>query len=162
MNDTALKKIENILDNYLSSRFDCELLEFDTDFYCFPNTREIAIALTYSENADIEFNKLFQRLGLKYSCDPFILAFYHEIGHCMTWDYFNSFDKFIITKGKKIIESTDKITPLRRFVYTNWLDEFCATRWACNYINKHPKEVAKMWSVIQPLILQFYKDNGLV
>lgn len=160
MNTYEIEKLENVLENYLN-KFDCELLQLDTDFYCYPDTKEIAYALTFVKDNDKYFNNLFKQLGLKYNADPFILALFHEIGHCVTWEHFNKLELLGIKLAKKIVDN-GKPNKAKRIIYPYLLDEFKATQWACNYINKHPKEIKKLWEAIQPKILKFYLDNGLI
>lgn len=160
MIDTELNKITKVLDKYLSKKFDCECCGLDTDFYCYPDTKEVFYSLTFVADNDKYFNNLFKMLGLKYNADSFILALYHEIGHCMTWEHFTRAEMFFIKVMKKIIDN-GKPNKIKRMIYPFLLDEFKATQWACNYINKHPQEVQRMWQNIQPKILKFYTDNGL-
>ena len=159
MKDKALNKITEVLDRYLA-KFDCECIGVDTDFYCYPDTKEVAYSLTFVADNDKYFNKLFKHLGLKYNADPFILALYHEIGHCMTWNNFNKIDIAYIKIAKAIIDN-GKPNKIKRIIYPILLDEYKATKWACKYINSHPQEIKAMLENIQPLILQFYKENGL-
>ena len=79
----------------------------------------------------------------------------------MTWEHFTKAEMIFIKVMKKIIDN-GKPNKIKRMIYPFLLDEFKATQWACNYINKHPKEVAKMWEIIQPKILKFYTDNDLI
>ena len=53
-------------------------------------------------------------------------------------------------------------TDLRNNWYHCLPDEFFATRWAGNYMRKHPKKIAKFWAEMQAEIIKFYKKNGLL
>lgn len=129
------------------------------DFQYDNDEETIYFALAVADEQDKKFLKFAQdKLDFPYDCDNFILSFFHELGHWATWycwnendweDYFH--DKELIAERKLPIED-----------YFSLPIEETATRWAIKQICTSPKEIEEFWRVCQKLLMNIYKQNGVV
>lgn len=116
----------------------------------------IYFALAVPDEHDKKFIKFCQdHFSFPYDCDNFILSFFHELGHYVTWDdwdddawirYFDSKDNLIANDAP--IED-----------YFALPIEFWATCWGCVYIKSHAQEIEEFWRVCQKLIMNIYNIN---
>lgn len=85
--------------------------------------------------------------------DPFIVSFFHELGHIETEDYWDTkdwerYDKFVeITKDD--------------YTYFNFPIEREATKWGCDYIVNNVEEIVEFVRDYSTMISDFYRINGV-
>lgn len=101
--------------------------------------------ISYSLVPDSKVEKTFvgfcRECGLTVEVSPFILSFFHELGHYETIDivtdeeYENSFF------CKTALNMKEHHTEQDYYAYYNLEMEYLATKWAVNYINEHREEI---------------------
>lgn len=141
---------ENITD-------DIESIDLSTDFYCYPNTKEIYISVLAPETALDEFiANLHSRTDIDDISD-FTWSFLHEVGHCMTWNYLKKRTQHHCEYIKRKIErgSIDYLT------YYTLADEKIATDWAIGFVECNHKLVKAFDKMILAEITNFYIDNEI-
>ena len=87
------------------------------------------------------------------TADPFLLCFFHEIGHIQTLD--NIFDN--LSYSLVFNELRDKTGD----DYLHYLApiEYEATYWGLRYMEAHPAEVSAMWAELKP---KFEELNSMI
>ena len=136
---------------------DIESVALDVDFYCYPNTKEIFIAVLAPETALDDFiSNLATRTDID-DVSTFTWSFLHEIGHCMTWNYLNKRTKNHCEYTKRKI-SRGSINPL---VYYTLADEKIATDWAIGFVQNNHKLVKAFDRMILNEISNFYLENEI-
>ena len=134
---------------------DFENVNLGTDFYCYPNTKEIFISVLFPAYAIDEFMiNLLDRTDIN-DISNFTWSFLHEVGHCMTWNYLNKRTKHHCENIKrkirrKSIEST---------IYYKLADEKMATDWALNFVKKNHRLVQRFDVNVMTEITNFYLEN---
>lgn len=128
------------------------------DFQYDNNEETIYFALAIADKQDKAFLQFCQNvLNFPYECDNFIISFFHELGHYMTWyewdeeeweDYEE--DKMYILTHELPIETYFEL-PIERF----------ASDWGCTYIKEHQEDIEEFWRVCQKLLLNIYKLNNV-
>lgn len=85
--------------------------------------------------------------------DPFIVSFFHELGHIETEDFWDTKDW----------EHYDKRLekPITDYVYFNLPIEKEATKWGCNYIVNNVEEMVKFVRDYSAMVCDFYRINGV-
>lgn len=154
-----IKDINNYLNNWLKENdFECCAL-FDVDF-SFDCTNDI---IYYSLIVPGDHDELFLKVCQEYkpeigNCDNFILSFFHELGHYMTQDIFSEKEWEDYYSYFAPDNDSDDSYYLR---YYKSPIEYEATMWACDYIVSNSDKVSEWWRGLQPLILDFYKENDI-
>lgn len=136
---------------------DFESVNLGTDFFCYPNTKEIFVSVIVPT---IEMDNFMQNILNRtdiYDISNFTWSFLHEIGHCMTWNYLNKRTKNHCENIKrkirrKSIEST---------VYYTLADEKMATDWAINFVKKNYHLVWRFDLNVMTEITNFYLENEI-
>ncbi len=141
---------DNITDNI-------ESVDLSTDFYCYPNTKEIFISVLAPAIALDDFiSNLETRTDID-DISVFTWSFLHEVGHCMTWNYLNKRTQHHCEYVKRKIER-GSINPL---VYYGLADEKIATDWAIGFVEKN-HEIAKAFNdMVMNEITNFYIENEI-
>lgn len=136
---------------------DIESIEMSTDFYCFPNTKEIYISVLAPAIALDDFIKDIKTRTKINDISVFTWSLLHEVGHCMTWNYLNKRTQNHCKYVKRKIErgSIDYLT------YYRLADEKIATDWAIGFIENNHKLVKAFDRMILNEIIYFYIDNEI-
>jgi hypothetical protein len=136
---------------------DIESIDLSTDFYCYPNTKEIYISVLAPETALDEFIvNLHTRTDINDISD-FTWSFLHEVGHCMTWNYLNKRTQHHCEYVKRKIErgSIDYLT------YYTLADEKIATDWAIGFTENNYQLVKAFDKMILSQLANFYIENNI-
>ena len=144
--------LDEVINNYLE-KFDLTA-SIGLDFGCYPDDEEIEYAIVIPER--------FQKLWTEYLTDRypdvtapiFIWALLHEVGHCMTNDYFTPTAKEIFREYKDNLDGDDDE---QTFEYYNCFDEAIATEWAYLYIRDNQEELIKFWNEVQKELNKIYE-----
>jgi len=136
---------------------DCDSVNLGTDFFCYPDTKEIYISVLAPATAmdDFMFN-LLNRTDIQ-DVSIFTWSFLHEVGHCMTWHYLNQRTKNHCEYVKRKIDR-GSVSPL---VYYSLPDEKIATDWAINFVTKNHKLVKAFDRNVMAEIHDFYIENDI-
>lgn len=162
----GIEKLNKVISNQLKS-FGVDGAFLNDEFCMLFENDKVGYALTYSI-IDKWFNEYVEQ-AFGYTVEyTFIISLLHEIGHYKTIDDLTDGQYSRCLKKKKDITkalekknlSEEKEKELN-FKYFSLKDEFFATSWAVDYMEKHPKKVKKMWQRIYPAIIEFYNENGL-
>jgi len=163
----GLAQITRIMNKFMAEHdIDCRC-QIGSEFcYCYPNSliTYTLIGLPYTEDF---FLNCFINLGLEYTCDVFLISWFHEVGHWATLDDIDD-DWYQVSQLRKeeLAERRYKsIKDLYKIQSEYWrlADEKEANKWAVNFMNENYEDIRKMWEEkLQPAILNFYKLNGLI
>ena len=143
--------------------FDARVKGLDTDFFWYHTPNTIGYCFVQTDEVDYYWEKLLTELGLKYEIATFWTSFLHELGHSMTWDFFDNeeiedYDEAIAwlrrEDASSFVESVHEI-------YFHLPIEIAATRWAVNFINTNPKAIEELTKTVSPKIQRFYKLNKI-
>ena len=136
---------------------DYDSVNVDTDFYCYPNTKEIFISVLAPATAlDDFYDNLATRTNIE-DISLFTWSFLHEVGHCMTWNYLNKRTKNHCEYVKRKIER-GSIDPL---TYYGLSDEKIATDWAIDFVERNHKLVKAFDKNILATLNDFYLENEI-
>lgn len=141
---------ENITDNI-------ESVNLSTDFYCFPNTKEIFISVLAPATSLDDFITNLQTRTEIDDISTFTWSFLHEVGHCMTWNYLNKRTKHHCEYTKRKIERGS----IDALVYYGLADEKIATDWAIGYVTANYKLVKAFDRIILDTLTNFYLENEI-
>lgn len=128
------------------------------DFQYDNDEQTIYFALAVTDEQDWKFLKFCQEVcGFPYECDNFILSFFHELGHYVTWyewdeeewDDYEAAKMILLSLNANIEDYFD--LPIERF----------ATDWGCTYIREHEAEINEWWRMVHKLIMNIYKQNNV-
>lgn len=162
----GINKINNYLNSWLKNhKFGSCKTTLGLDFaYDFEDDQIIYGLLIGTSSLDSYF-KFVKTLGLKYICDPFTVAFFHELGHRQTFHKLSEDEINLSDEISEYYNNLDEKIPLTEsdyFAYYTSPMEFEATKWAIKYINKHPKRIFKFQNNICRLLQDFYKKNNII
>lgn len=128
------------------------------DFGYDPEDGIIYFSFGVTEKIDTLFLKFCQdELGFPYDCDNFIISFFHELGHHITYfDYSDKEWKEYYKRKKKLEDA-----PNSEYKYFSLPMEMAATRWGCSYIERHADLINDFWEQCQKLLMDIYRLNGV-
>jgi hypothetical protein len=156
-----LKPLTDAINDWTCKNFGLKT-KLGEDFQALVEKKTIYYALVVCEEGN---NTFLKDVAIRYpdvKADYFLWCLMHEIGHCMTDDMWTEEEQDWYATRLETINSDDfPDTEERSFWYYSLPNEFFATRWAGEYMMSYPKEVAKFWNKIQPMILEFYEKFGL-
>lgn len=153
--DKILSLCTDFIEDNISD--DIESINLDTDFYCYPNTKEIYITVLAPATALDDFIANIKTRTNINDISVFTWSFLHEVGHCMTWNYLSKRTQHHCEYVKRKIErgSIDYLT------YYRLADEKIATDWAIGFIENNHKLVQAFDRMILAEITNFYIDNEI-
>ena len=156
----GLKRVNRII-NEFTMQFGI-VAKLDTEFEAFCDEMIVGYTLIGSNesNGDI-INDAIKRYP-DINADIFLWGLLHEMGHCMTEDMWTEEEKAYFWEQKDMMVASEANMDDINTWYHACPDEFFATRWAGNYMRRHPKKIAKFWNELQPAIMRFYRKNGLI
>lgn len=111
----------------------------------------------------IESNEEFQsfaheQCGWRYiGSDPFILSFFHELGHWATWEDWTEEDWNSYHLAVKYINDYG----LALEDYFSLPQEKSATQWAVRFIQNNEEEIEKWWRFVKKITNHIYKINNI-
>lgn len=150
-------KVSEIINKFTMDNFKCTA-KLDTDFMCDPEEEEIYYTFVVSERLDKMFMDALNTFKPEVEMDIFLWSILHEIGHIMTMDDLDELDYWFCQDVKNAISKGE----LEEEEYFILPDESLATEWAVNYANENKEKLELFWKELQPEILRFYADNGLM
>ena len=153
----GLDKILDLCSAFLDDNInlDYDSIRVNTDFYCYPDTKEIFICVLAPETALDDFSdNLFTRTNVD-DISLFTWTFLHEVGHCMTWNYLNKRTKHHCQYIEKKI-ARGSVSPL---VYYDLATEKIATDWAIGFVENNHSLVKAFDKNILDLLTKFYLEN---
>lgn len=158
----GIKSINNYLNQWLQeNNFDCTVM-FGTDFsYDFLNNM-ITYSLFLTECFYTDFIDVYKSCNKDIEVqDPFILAFFHELGHFETQDLFEDSEWEAYMKLCKRIKRKLHVglKDLKKYWYSPI--ELEATNWACQYIIDNKEKIDNFWNGFQPYLFNFYSVNNI-
>ena len=126
----------SVLQKWLDDH-DCEEIkvEYDAEFQYHILTDLITVTPNISYNYE-EFMRFALSRGLELNPGPWVLAFFHEVGHSQTLleDWLDEYmDDYFETRDR-----------LRLTAYMEHPVELAATDWAIDYINNNKEEVMQL------------------
>lgn len=136
---------------------DFEEVSLSTDFYCFPNTKEIFISVLAPTTALDDFIANLETRTQTNDISVFTWSFLHEVGHCMTWNYLNKRTKNHCEYVKRKIERGS----LNHLLYYGLADEKIATDWAIKFVERNYSLVKAFDKTVLTEITNFYIDNEI-
>lgn len=154
----GLKKVDKVINKFTKS-FGIKA-DLGTDFQAFCNGCVINYTLAI-EKEDIDY--FIADAEARYpdiNADIFLWCLLHEIGHILTDDFWTDEELEYFEEQKEMLTAYED-DDLRNNWYHCIPDEFFATRWAGEYMRKHPKKIAKFWKELQTELIKFYKKNEL-
>ena len=136
---------------------DIESVDLSTDFYCYPNTKEIYISVLAPATALDDFIANLETRTQINDISVFTWSFLHEVGHCMTWNYLNKRTQHHCEYVKRKIERGS----LDYLLYYGLADEKIATDWAIRFVENNHKLVKAFDRMVMNEITNFYIDNEI-
>ena len=136
---------------------DIESVDLSTDFYCYPNTKEIYISVLAPATALDDFITNLETRTQINDISVFTWSFLHEVGHCMTWNYLNKRTKNHCEYVKRKIERGS----LNHLLYYGLADEKIATDWAIGFVERNHSLAKAFDKMILAEITNFYIDNEI-
>ena len=136
---------------------DIESVDLSTDFYCYPNTKEIYISVLAPATALDDFIANLETRTQINDISVFTWSFLHEVGHCMTWNYINKRTQHHCEYVKRKIERGS----LDYLLYYGLADEKIATDWAIRFVENNHKLVKAFDRMVMNEITNFYIDNEI-
>lgn len=113
----------------------------DNDWYYDHGKTIISYSLEPDMMVDKTFTDFCRECGLVIEVSPFILSFFHELGHYETIDIVTDEEYENAFFCKTALNMKENHTEEDYFAYYNLEMEYFATRWAVSYINEHQEEV---------------------
>ena len=155
----GIEKITDLCIDFIESNIsnDIESVEISTDFYCFPNTKEIYISVLAPATALDDFTADIANRTEIDDISVFTWSFLHEVGHCMTWNYLNKRTQNHCEYVKRKIERGS----INHLTYYRLADEKMATDWAIGFIERNHKLVKAFDRMVLNEITNFYIDNEI-
>jgi len=136
---------------------DIESINLSTDFYCYPNTKEIYISVLAPATALDDFITNLESRTKINDISVFTWSFLHEVGHCMTWNYLNKRTQHHCEYVKRKIERGS----LDYLLYYTLADEKIATNWAIGFVERNYKLVKAFDRMVMNEITNFYLENEI-
>ena len=146
-----MERLDAYLTKWLHSHdYDLEVKSCEDEFFYSDELSLIGVA-THSSATDHFFLEYLYSLGLELDfSNYFIPAFFHELGHYETYDFFEDedFDDWremevsLVGKGKTYEDF---------LVYFSHPVEKAASEWAVDYINSHPNEIIEMANALNKI-----------
>lgn len=129
------------------------------DFQYCHDEKTIYFALATTDEQDKKFLEFLQfYFGFPFECDNFLVSFFHELGHNRTWDKWTDEDWCDYFTSKDLLISTN--APVEEYYQLPIEEE--ASAWCVGYIYWNVQEIKEFWRVCQKLIMNIYKQNGVV
>jgi hypothetical protein len=154
----GLKKVNRIV-NRFTKKFGVTAKP-DTEFEAFCDRMTIGYALTCDKDDKAFFIADAEKRYPDIKADIFLWCLMHEIGHCVTDGFWSYEEQAYFTEQKEAMTNIED-DQLRNDWYHACPDEFFATKWAGDYMRKHPKEIARFWKKVQKAIIQVYLKNNV-
>ena len=159
----GVKRINRIINEFTWRNFRVKAV-FHNEFLALCDEKVIGYTLAIDKGNLDYFIEDAEKRYPNIKADPFLWLFMHEIGHCMTDGMWTQaeLERFAEQKEKMTeVEDEGFLLEIKNDWYHSVPDEFFATKWAGEYMEKHPKKIAKFWNKLQPEIMKFYIINGL-
>lgn len=155
----GVEKITDLCIDFIETNIsnDIESVEISTDFYCYPNTKEIYISVLAPATALDDFIADITNRTEIDDISVFTWSFLHEVGHCMTWNYLNKRTQNHCEYVKRKIERGS----INYLTYYRLADEKMATDWAIDFIERNHKLVKAFDRMVLNEITNFYIDNEI-
>jgi hypothetical protein len=153
----GINKLLTLCTDFINEIDDFEDVQLDTDFCCFPETKEIFVSVIAIEDALCEFmENLLERTTVN-DISEFTWSLLHEVGHCET-EYILSkrtnnhckYEKRKIAKGKQPTKN-----------YYHLTDEKMATNWAIKFVEHNYDFVKNFDTKILKFLKKFAIDNNI-
>lgn len=113
----------------------------DTEWYYDHGKTEIAYTMGHDPMIESTFNEYCKRCGLLDDFDPFILSFFHELGHYETFDIVEDDEYENDYFCKVALDMKETRSREDYFAYYDLNMEWIATAWAVKYIQLHIDDV---------------------
>lgn len=154
----GLKKVNKVV-NEFTKQFGVRA-ELGTEFQAYCDEMIINYTLTCDADEKYYFIQDAEERYPYIKADIFLWCLMHEIGHCVTDTFWTETEQeyFMAQKEAMTCIVDDDI---RNDWYHACPDEFFATKWAGDYMTKHPKKIAKFWKKMQKAIMEFYYKNNV-
>ena len=159
--DSINATLEDWLDEHLDLDLTCRV---DTDFYHYHNDEDdecgIAWSLFQNEAEEQRF-KIFIKEELAVDvdrCHPWLLSFFHEVGHEMTMDDFSDAELEQDRNQRNAIEASEDPD---YFAYFNLPLEKAATKWAVDFIIHNQDLVTDLLLDVMEQLALFYEVNNI-
>ena len=140
---------------------------FLSDSYSYDfDSNAVGWTLIEDDSDEVYNSFLSDRFGYEAGDDDiFFVSLMHEIGHYKTEDDVSDFTyDFCLKEKDRISEELggairEEEKKKLHYQYFNLPDEFAATAWAMNFIEKHPKKARKIRKNLEKAIFEFYDIN---
>ena len=141
---------------------------FGSDFYTYYAQKKVVYSIIKADQTDKEFNECAKKnfnYMPKDSIDSFAISLLHELGHIETMKTFNKISIALDGIEKSIIQTfIDTDFDKKRVIaktYYSLPTEYTATKWAVDWIRKHPNKYKVMLKRIEKALNDFYKINNI-
>ncbi len=156
----GLKKINKIINEFTIKNFGVTA-EIGTDFQAYCNSKHITYALVMTSESINYFKADAETRFPQVKADIFLWCLMHEIGHCMTDETWTIEEQAYFDCQKETLTGVED--DFSRYSWYHAIpDEYFATKYAGNFMTKHPKKMAKFWAKLGPALMIFYEKNGLM
>ncbi len=155
----GIDKLLNLCDFFIEDNCNIgfESVELSTDFYCYPDTKEVFVSVVVLANALDEFMENLQTRTSINDISVFTWSFLHEIGHCMTWNYLSKRTKNHCEYVKRKINRGSIPTE----IYYTLADEKIATDWALRFAANNYKIVKTFDKMALAILNEIYLENEI-
>lgn len=142
---------------------------FGSDFYTYYEQRQVVYSLIKSDTTDREFNECAKKnfnYSPKNDVESFAVSLLHELGHIETMKKFDKVTLKFDDIRKAIIQvaintDIDKKRVVAK-TYYSLPTEYRATKWAVEWIKRHPNKYKTMLKRLDKAINNFYIINDIV
>lgn len=129
------------------------------DFSYFPADNSIMVSLGVTEHHDLFLKFIQDTFKFPFTCDDFIISFFHELGHVNTWNCFDEEERKHYYADKMYLACFEE--DWATLEYFRLLPEFYASEWAVNYIVQHQDTIEEFWRICKKILMNIYKINGV-
>lgn len=164
----GINTISRIMTQFMQDNdIECQALP-SNEFCCLYDKGVIFYSFFGLGETEKMFFNTFINLGLEYTCDVFLMSWFHEVGHFMTLADIDDEDYQMALKVKQAQRMLPPPTTWKTLYKINqqyWrlADEKSANEWAVDFMNENREQIQTLWEEkLQPAILNFYKLNGLI
>lgn len=154
------KAFTKVINDFTQKEFGVTAI-FGKEFQALPSSKEIEFSLIEDEEMEELFIKDIEERFPDIHTTTFIWSLMHEIGHCMTDDYWDMDDEAYFVKAKaKLDEYFDNSVDMNVWYHCIG-DEYVATRWAGRWMRGNSMKMKKFVKQFNKALKKFYEKNGI-
>lgn len=170
----GMKALLKTINDFTKTNFGIKAV-WHKDFEAIPSRNRIGINIAVNSDLNSTFLQDCEERFPEVHTSLFIWLLMHEIGHCMTEEFWTEYDSnyFLATKARAAEyfgyfldensseETYESVSYWLNDIYHAMPDEYLATNWAGAYMMNHPKKMAKFNDKFNKALKKFYEKNDV-